>query len=62
MNEVALITCSLNGTITNVDHSALVLFGYSNLDELLTRNVKILIPPPYKVVVVSPFILVFACD
>lgn len=42
----AIVTIDLRGVITNINPATEQMFGYSR-DELLGRNVRMLMPPPY---------------
>ncbi len=49
LNECAFVTINRQGIILSVDVSCGTLFGFTDPEELIGRNVNILIAPPYKV-------------
>jgi hypothetical protein len=49
VKECAFVTISQKGQILSVDVSCGSMFGFTDPDELLGKNVNILIAPPYKV-------------
>jgi PAS domain S-box-containing protein len=48
LERLGVVTASRDGVILTVDAHACRLFGYDNADDLVGRNVKILMPAPYR--------------
>jgi two-component system sensor kinase FixL len=55
LKTCAFITINQQGIILSVDLAAGNMFGYLDAEELIGKNVSILVPPPYKVCVEGGF-------
>ena len=45
---IGVVTASQDGSICTVDENACKMFGYSDPEHLVGKNVSVLIPQPYK--------------
>ncbi len=58
LNECAFVTINQQGSILSVDVTAGNMFGFTDAEELIGKNVSILVPPPYKVCIEGPELFV----